>query len=287
MDSLPEHVKAKLERMEASRGSNNNSINNSTDSIGSTNSDRRRRVQSMAIMPSIQPEFFTMLKDHRPMSFSSKYYAGSHLLNDIPGADNANYCSLWLLPPPEHMKALSKEIAKLSLRYNQQQSSAPFTPHVTVIGSIPCGPTVSDAKRLGKILQAALSHSGAVPCRFSQHQPCQAMTKDGSVVWSQACISVMERSPEFLQLLERARGALKMPTLGEWVFPAPAGEPHYSKFYGRAAIPNNDVIAAPPDFVAQEASLWMTTPGTVEGVGNWKEVARIQLVGATAAAAAP
>jgi hypothetical protein len=49
----------------------------------------------------------------------------------------------------------------------------------------------------------------------------------------------------------------------------------YSLFYGEQQIPAD--IAVPPDFVAKEAALFMTTPGTIKGVAKWREIIRISL----------
>jgi hypothetical protein len=240
---------------------------------------------------------FKMLQK-KAQSFSGKFYAKSHLLSDTPGA--GNYLSLWLIPPEPVHKSLVKDITKMSLRYNGLQSSAPFTPHVTVLGSIPCGESLNDARKIGKTLQKALQGSGPVPCRFRQ-EPCRAMYREDTIttttttttmtnsnppqtqplqktttlVWSQACIAIMDRSVEYMALLDRARHALEMPP-GEWMFPAPACEPHLSKFYGHVEIPHE--IPTSPDFVAVEVALWSTNPGTVEGVQEWKEVTRINLL---------
>ena len=61
------------------------------------------------------------------------------------------------------------------------------------------------------------------------------------------------------------------------MFPAPAREPHYSKFYGHKPIPDNQLPPLPEDFVSDQLALFYTTPGTVEGVARWREVIRIQL----------
>jgi hypothetical protein len=260
---------------------------------------------------SLSSPAFKMLQK-KAQSFSGKFYAKSHLLSDTPGT--GNYLSLWLIPPEAVHKSLVKDITKMSLRYNGLQSSAPFTPHVTVLGSIPCGESLNDARKIGKTLQKALQGSGPIPCRFRQ-EPCRAMYREdtpmttttmnttsaatnsnssqqqpqlqktsSSLVWSQACISIMERSVEYMALLDRARHALDMPP-GEWMFPAPACEPHLSKFYGHVEIPHE--IPTSPDFVAVEVALWSTNPGTVEGVQGWKEVTRINLLSGSCSSSSP
>ena len=221
---------------------------------------------------------------------------GSHLLDsgnrlvDRGSGSHPLYLSLWLLPPMPVRQHLAKDIAKLAMRFSSQGSSAPFMPHVTIVGSIACE-TLGEAQQLGIELQQRLQGSGSVPCRFDDSKPCLAMYRndetDGGdrctsddkrlLVWSQSCISVMERSPEFMSLLNLSRLVLKLPP-GEWMFPGPICEPHFSMFYGDRQIPPHFSIPAPPNFVATEASLYMTTPGTRQGVAKWREITRISLL---------
>ena len=216
----------------------------------------------------------------RDATEAHRFYPKSHLMEGFMADGQLQYFSLWLLPPKPIRKSLATEIAKLSLRYSPQGSSAAFMPHVTVIGSIPCA-NLRQARELGERLKKNLQHSGAVPCRFSQQAGCQAMytnttDKDDQhqLVWSQSCIAMMEKSPEFMHLLHLARDTLALPA-GEWMFPGPAGQPHFSKFYGAHEIPRR--VSVPDDFLASEAALWATTPGTIAGVANWREVTRIPL----------
>ena len=226
-----------------------------TSTSGNNTSHRRARSHSWFEAPS-----------------AIKFYPGSHLLDDFP--ETRQYLSFWLLPPEPTRKKLSKEITKLSLRYSDLGSSVPFEPHVTIIGSIPCE-TAKDARAIGERLQRGLKNTGAVPCRF-HNQPCVPMYNEKQhLVWSQACIAIMERSEEFMELLAKSREILGM-GMGEWMFPPPAREPHLSYYYGYSSIPKS--INPPSEFVAVQAALWMTTPGTVEGVAGWREVTRINLV---------
>ena len=248
-------------------------INTVTESIGHRNVSHRR-VQSSSLFSALD----TPVAGHRPRSLSImdypsifKYYPGSHLLEGIQDM-GCLYLSLWLLPPLSIRKQLAQEIAKLSMKYTRQGSSAPFVPHITVIGSIRCE-TQREVTELGDKLLHGLKGSGKVPCRFLP-QSCLAMYNEGRVVWSQACIAIMERSEEYMNLLALSRKVLELPQ-GEWMFPGPACEPHFSKFYGSQPIP--ETIDAPPDFVADQAALFMTTPGTTEGVAKWRQITIIDL----------
>lgn len=261
-----------------------NGVTTSTESIGHRNV-RHRRVQSTSLLFSILDNTPSQTQQHRVRSMSlaeypslDKYYPGSHLLVGGGGGGGLEdssclYLSLWLLPPLPLRQQLAKEIAKMAMRYSHHGSSAPFMPHITIIGSIRCE-THREATQLGKQLQKGLKGSGVVPCRFQQ-SPCVAMyTTENKIVWSQSCIAIVERSEEYMNLLALSRQIFQLP-LGEWMFPGPACEPHYSTFYGTQSIPTN--IPPPPNFVAEEAALVMTTPGTLEGVAKWREVARIHL----------
>lgn len=253
-------------------------MHSATESIGRRNV-AHRRVQSTAMLFSMDLDSSSTMR-HRPRSVSlsqppslTKYYPGSHLMGDNL-QDGAIYLSLWLLPPADARKHLSKEIAKLSLKYTKLGSSAPFMPHITIVGSIRCE-TLREAKDLGKKLRKGLEGTGTVPCHFHK-RPCVAMHDEhNELVWSQSCISIMDRSDEYMELLVKSRSLLGLPP-GEWMFPAPACEPHFSRFYGTKGIEDAS-IPAPEDFIADEAALFLTTPGTVQGVGQWKEVTRIAL----------
>ena len=249
-----------------------------TESIGRRNVVHRRTQSNhlYSILDSPQNQ------RHRVRSLSVaevpsllKFHPGSHLLDDFVAETGVLYLSLWLLPPqPLRSTTLSKEIAHLALTHVKRGSSAPFVPHITIIGSIKCE-TQRQAQDVGQELLKGLAGTGAVPCVF-KNVPCQSMYDDNQkLVWSQACIAIMERSPEYMRLLQKARDVLHLPP-GEWMFPAPAKEPHYSKYYGTTPLAVNP--APPPNFEATEAALYLTTPGTVQGVGQWRQVTRINLL---------
>jgi Cyclic phosphodiesterase-like protein len=247
----------------------------STESIGHRNVKPHRRTQSTALLSVLDPPQIR----HRSRALSladypdlTKFYPGSHLVDKV-APDGSLYLSLWLLPPKHIHKRLSKEIAKLSLQHNHLGSSSVFVPHVTIIGSIRCE-TQREVAQLGEKLLKGLSGTGVVPCRF-QPNPCLSMYNDQQkLVWSQSCVSIMYRSPEYMALLQKSREVLGLPP-GEWMFPGPACEPHFSKYYGKIAL--EEPQSPPPDFDADEAALWLTTPGTLEGVALWREVTRIPL----------
>lgn len=210
-----------------------------TESIGHRNVVAHRRTHSNAL--------FSMLDGgeqmrHRPRALSfalqeppslHKYYPASHLLQSKHEIESRTiYLSLWLLPPEPILKQLTKEIINLSLQYSSSHgSSAPFIPHVTIIGSIRCR-TMRDVHDIGIKLKTGLTKYGGgtngVPCNFynstnnnannnnssSKNDRCQAMYyksddhQKNKLVWSQSCIAMMERSEEFMGLLQQSRGIL-------------------------------------------------------------------------------
>jgi len=203
-----------------------------TESIGRRNVVHRRTQSNSLLSILDSPQNLR----HRVRSLSVaevpsilKFSTGSHLLDDFVAESGCLYLSLWLLPPDPIRKQLSKDIAKLSLRYTKLGSSAHFVPHITIIGSIKCE-SQREAVDLGKKLRKGLAGTGPVPCRFrpgpcvamydeqpqpqqpDQSQPPQAAENgNGKVVWSQSCIAVMERSEEYMNLLEASRQVLRLP----------------------------------------------------------------------------
>lgn len=179
--------------------------------------------------------------------------------------------TLWLIPPPSVAEKLQANIIDLS---NEYDGSAPFVPHVTVVGGIPCS-SGKELEEITKRLKQNLAESGEIPCRFRDQVETMYNKNDSTLVWNQACVSVMERGEEFMAIHKLTRKILGMDD-ENWEFPAPLREPHLSHFYGTKVPPSLDDVLAAPDFVAHEAALWETSGG-YEGVKNWRELARIKL----------
>ena len=177
--------------------------------------------------------------------------------------------TLWLLPPASIRKLLQENIAELAQKY---EGSYPFVPHVTVMG-IPCK-SFSQLQELSHVLKQGLQNFGGIPCHFRK-EVITMTNPNNTLVWNQACVSVMERSDDFLRLIDVVRNLLGMQG-EEYKFPAPLGEPHLSHYYGTKNAPCADDVISIPDFVAEEVALWETSGG-FEGVKNWKELARMEL----------
>jgi Cyclic phosphodiesterase-like protein len=177
--------------------------------------------------------------------------------------------TLWLLPPASTSELLQANIAELAQKY---EGSCPFVPHVTVVG-IPCESS-QELLNLSAVLKQGLQGFGGIPCRFRK-ELITMTNPDNTLVWNQACVSVMERSKEFMLLTKRVRELLGIEG-EESEFPAPLGEPHLSHYYGKQKAPCAQDVIAIPDFVAGEVALWDTSGG-FEGVKNWKELAKMKL----------
>mmetsp|Transcript_17181 Transcript_17181/g.31106 ORF Transcript_17181/g.31106 Transcript_17181/m.31106 type:complete len:268 (+) Transcript_17181:425-1228(+) len=183
------------------------------------------------------------------------------------------FLSLWLLPPQPERDRLAEQIAHLSKTYN---GSAPFVPHVTVLGCVPCE-SVKHGKHLGRRLEKRLTGTGGIPCRFRDEIVSMYDDSTGKLIWSQSCLSIMARSEEFMNLLERSREATGMANGAEWMFPGPLREPHMSHYYGSESPPPVSQVQRPPDFVAHEVALFVTSPGSVAGVKEWVQRTLIKL----------
>jgi hypothetical protein len=181
--------------------------------------------------------------------------------------------TLWLLPPQGVAEKLQTNIDHLC-HQTEDGSSAPFVPHVTIVGGIPCESS-HELQELTEKLQKGLEGTGSVPCTF--HPGVVTMYDDDnrSLVWNQACVSVAKQTQEFMEFHKRCRELLNMND-EEWEFPPPLREPHLSHFYGTKEPPASENVLIAPDFDAEEAALWETSGG-YDGVKNWRELARIKL----------
>jgi hypothetical protein len=175
------------------------------------------------------------------------------------------FLSLWLLPPENE----KYQIEKLMKRCAQTNRGPLFEAHVTVVGGIPCNSDQTNMQKVAEKLQDRLAGSGPVPTTFSK-----VPSKMGT--WSQALVFQMNQNSRFLELCKTARSVLGMET--HPIFPPPINEPHLSIWYGTGNVPEECDIESIPDFEATALALWLTDPSTLEGVPQWKEVARISLI---------
>ena len=178
--------------------------------------------------------------------------------------------SLWLMAPDTVSGTLTEKIQFLAETYTP--SSGPFLPHVTIVGGIRSKDTQGTLDALSSALTG--KYPGGIPCRFFGGLS-SGKDAEGNFVWSQALAAVMERSPEYMNLVEASRLALKMPA--EHRFPPPLSNPHMSLYYGVQNVPGVESIEIPSVFLATEAALWVTYPATVDGVKSWKEIGRVSL----------
>ena len=106
--------------------------------------------------------------------------------------------TLWLLPPPSVRDKLQANIDELSQEY---YGSAPFVPHVTVVGGISYE-SRTELDEIVDILTRGLQNTGCISCRF-HNQVVNMYNPDDSLVWNQACVSVMKRTDEFMAFHQR------------------------------------------------------------------------------------
>lgn len=173
-------------------------------------------------------------------------------------------CSLWLLPPKSNSETINAQIVKFA----DNNNGPLFDPHVTVAGGIRCD---SDQEMLDAVqtLQEGLKGFGNVECRFNS----PFTTPDA---WNQALCVEMEESDSFLTLV-RSTSKILDRNPEQFTFPKPIGKPHLSLFYGTSNIPPTEEIEPIDAFQSHELALWRTQPSTLDGVAQWKEVARIDL----------
>lgn len=220
--------------------------------------------------------------------------------------------SLWLLPPEPLIRTLSSiQSDIISNHPKDRQLQLPrFLPHVTLVGGVPisdcCTPEEltcnsqeeyididgEAAQIVLRRLQLAFQSHGGITCGFIKEQgvfAARTTPDDGVgediVQWNQSCVSIMERNSSLMEAIQVADEAL-FSTISttthnndiERYFKPPLFEPHYSFVYGNEPhlIPTS--LECPPSFTSLEMVLMWTSPSTLEGVGLWKEIGRINMI---------
>ena len=206
---------------------------------------------------------------------------------------NPRRISLWLLPP-EPLRASLSAIQSDIISKHPTLSLPSFVPHVTLVGGIPISQCSlgEDTKNstdeehaaqvvLGRLQQAFHLHGG-VACSFVKERGVfAARNSQGAVQWNQSCVSILERNESLLNAMRIADKAIvanaEALSLDRY-FKPPLREPHYSFVYGNdpALIPKT--LECPPSFTSTEMVLMWTSPPTLEGVAEWEEIGRINLI---------
>mmetsp|Transcript_8228 Transcript_8228/g.10767 ORF Transcript_8228/g.10767 Transcript_8228/m.10767 type:complete len:254 (-) Transcript_8228:556-1317(-) len=236
--------------------------------------------------------------------------------------------SLWLLPPKPAFTKLHEQIQELA-RIN---GTPTFIPHVTVVGGIAVN-YAEDGLRLLESLKQEFCNFGEIPCTFNElykgqrnvlamhendqshsqkilasqekeqqepnHQP-QQEEQQKQIKWNQACISVMDQSPEFMDAFHCALAIMntfqvrslpaatadqpieeidtseekgnKSLDSEQFSFPSPIHEPHFSFAYGNQNNFPSFVDKPPPTFQATQMALFITNPSNLEGVEQWSQI---------------
>ena len=210
--------------------------------------------------------------------------------------------SLWIVPPQPHFNEIYSKIEHLA----QVNDSPPFIPHITLKGGIELELSgeedhdVSVAALLEDLKNEFRSFGvndnagcGGIPCKFVRSKGFVSGYDDekGELVWSQACVGIIERNEKLLEALDRAETCLsnsKYVIANKNVdFKPPLGEPHLSFVYKSSAVQLMDMIDEkdtknynsnvnnldlPQDFIANKIVMAKTHPSTIEGVSSWKIV---------------
>lgn len=174
------------------------------------------------------------------------------------------FLSLWLLPPEKDV-SIQNQINRLS----KSHSGPSFPAHITIIGGIPCQDE-DEAYRVANILEQGLTGFGEIPCHFS------STPKSFENTWNQALLVTLDDiSVPFADLCETSRHLLNLTP--ECLYPPPVNLPHLSLFYGIENIPALTEVDPIVPFLANKVALYITTPSTLKGVENWREIAVIHL----------
>lgn len=176
--------------------------------------------------------------------------------------------SLWLRPDDPACSFYRDQIRRLSDR--ESNTSGPFEPHVTLVGSILCDE--SQLQQLIQHLEDKLQGFGSVYCQL-EPRPYFAP------VWHQAAVLVVKESHELDRLVSFCQETVEPYSEGAIsVYPPPVARPHLSLYYGTTNVPTEDEIEVAPDsLTASCVELWSTNPSTAEGVRGWKMVHSISL----------
>ena len=234
---------------------------------------------------------------------------------------NSKRLSIWLLPPKPIETTLASIQDDIIANHPKHYNLPKFIPHVTLIGGVPISQCCSVEELAGsshgnvveeiddnddidekaaKIVLQRLQHAfqsqcEGIECKFIQERPFAAKIQNNAsgetiIKWNQSCISIMERTPSFMNAMKLADNTLYSTTIHpnpnhnndknnkgkvERHFREPLYEPHYSFVYGNEAHLIPDTLECPPTFVSSEMALYWTSPATLEGVESWKEVGRI------------
>lgn len=213
--------------------------------------------------------------------------------------------SIWLIPPEPLLTELSFIQSQIIEQDCRQLPS--FIPHVTVIGGVKISNccTVEEIQKSNlqtdidtnadiddiaaqvvlQRLQRAFRSYGGVLCHPLKEKGVFAESQ-----WNQSCICLLERNTSLMNAMQTANDVLftsstttapnskdqstKLPL--ERHFKPPVNDHHYSFAYGNSIIPPS--VECPPPFECTEMILKWTYPATLDGVGQWREIGRVNLI---------
>jgi hypothetical protein len=188
--------------------------------------------------------------------------------------------SLWLVPPEEEAAELRARMDSVASAHGLHTTA----PHITLIGDVSRGSTSAEDVASAVQRVAALGErwtGGAIECDFTE-----VYTSD---VWNQSAVAIVRETRQLLQLQQLARHIFFAEGLAEttaapaWAWPL--CKPHLSLTYGDP-VPASE-LTLPDAFVTDTIALWNCTPANTGAVGDWWEVARVQVGGGASALRPP
>lgn len=211
--------------------------------------------------------------------------------------------SIWLIPPEPLLTELSSIQSQIIKEDGRQLPT--FIPHVTLIGGVKMSDCFTAEEIQTSNLQTDTDANADVDDIAAQYvlQRLQRAFQSGGVLchpikekgvfaerqWNQSCICLLERNDSIMSAMQTANDALfsssttmvpnskdqsnKLPI--ERHFKPPVNDHHYSFAYGNSII--SPSVECPPTFTCTEMILMWTYPATLEGVGQWREIGRVNI----------
>ena len=143
-----------------------------------------------------------------------------------------------------------------------------FEPHITLHSSADI-----DVETVSAQLQTL---KGAGPLSVTFEGIGSGEYASGEVAWNQACVAVVDENPQLLSLQRRVLEVFGVAAAQTPTWAPPLCKPHLSLAYGSKPSVRNE-FTTPPPLVATHLAAWSCEPCTLEGVPQWKELARVAL----------
>ena len=214
--------------------------------------------------------------------------------------------SIWLIPPEPLLTELYSIQSQIIKEEDRQLPT--FIPHVTLIGGVKISDCCTAEEIQKSNLQTDIDTNAdlddiaaqvvlqRLQCAFQSYGGvvCHPIKEKGVFAerqWNQSCICLLERNDSIMNAMHTANDVLfsssstttvpnnkdqspKLPI--ERHFKPPVNDHHYSFAYGNSIIPPS--VECPPTFTCTEMILMWTYPATLDGVKEWTEIGRVNLI---------